>query len=91
MTNHTRRNPLYQTNSYATIKKTKTILVVNKCSSLAILIILMLAPNRGTTQERRISTAVPFLNIQTDARSAGIGGLGVASSADVFSQQGISY
>lgn len=69
------------------IKKIKTILVVNKWFSLAILIILMLVPNRGTAQERSISTAVPFLNIQTDARSAGIGGLGVASSADVFSQQ----
>ncbi|MDO4727842.1 MAG: type IX secretion system outer membrane channel protein PorV [Bacteroidota bacterium] len=36
---------------------------------------------------RAITTAVPFLMITADARSAGMGDVGVASSADGFSQQ----
>ena len=36
--------------------------------------------------ENVITTAVPFLQIAADARSAGIGDQGVATSADVFSQ-----
>lgn len=36
---------------------------------------------------RVITTGVPFLLITPDARSAGMGELGVATSADVFSQQ----
>jgi hypothetical protein len=38
-------------------------------------------------QERVISTAVPFLLVSADARAAGIADIGVATSADVFSQQ----
>ena len=34
-----------------------------------------------------ITTGVPFLLITPDARSAGMGELGVATSADVYSQQ----
>ena len=37
--------------------------------------------------ERVITTGVPFLLITPDARAAGMGELGVASSADAFSQQ----
>ena len=41
----------------------------------------------GTSQERRvITTAVPFLMIASDARAAGIGEQGVATSMDNFSQ-----
>lgn len=36
--------------------------------------------------ENVITTAVPFLQIAADARSAGLGDQGVATSADVFSQ-----
>ena len=36
---------------------------------------------------RVITTGVPFLLISPDARSAGMGELGVATSPDVFSQQ----
>lgn len=36
---------------------------------------------------KAITTGVPFLNIAADARSAGMGDMGVATSADVFSQQ----
>ena len=38
-------------------------------------------------QERAITTAVPFLNISADARASGMGDMGVATSADVYSQQ----
>lgn len=41
----------------------------------------------GQNNNRVITTGVPFLLITPDARSAGMGELGVATSADVFSQQ----
>ena len=52
---------------------------------LTVLIILIF--NLGLTQERRvITTAVPFLMIASDARAAGVGEQGVATSTDNFSQ-----
>ncbi len=42
----------------------------------------------GMAQENRvITTAVPFLTIAADARAAGMGDMGVATSTDAFSQQ----
>ncbi|MEO1010177.1 MAG: type IX secretion system outer membrane channel protein PorV [Bacteroidota bacterium] len=38
-------------------------------------------------QNRAITTAVPFLTIAADARAAGMGDMGVATSVDAFSQQ----
>ncbi len=38
-------------------------------------------------QDRVITTAVPFLTIAADARAAGMGDMGVATSVDAFSQQ----
>lgn len=38
-------------------------------------------------QERAITTAVPFLSVSADARAAGMADIGVATSADAFSQQ----
>lgn len=38
-------------------------------------------------QERVITTAVPFLSVSADARAAGMADIGVATSADAFSQQ----
>lgn len=38
-------------------------------------------------RDRVITTAVPFLQVAADARAAGMGDQGVATSADVFSQQ----
>lgn len=38
-------------------------------------------------QERPITTAVPFLTVAADARAAGMADMGVATSADAFSQQ----
>ena len=38
-------------------------------------------------QDRVITTGVPFLLITPDARAAGMGDIGVATSADTYSQQ----
>lgn len=38
-------------------------------------------------EQRTITTAVPFLSVSADARSAGMADIGVATSSDVFSQQ----
>ncbi len=38
-------------------------------------------------RDRVITTAVPFLNITADARAAGMGDMGVATSSDGYSQQ----
>lgn len=43
--------------------------------------------NAQQTELNSITTGVPFLNINADARSAGMGDMGVATSSDVFSQQ----
>jgi len=41
----------------------------------------------ANAQERVITTGVPFLMISADARAAGMAEIGVATSADAFSQQ----
>jgi len=51
------------------------------------LFISVLFSNRITAQERVISTGVNFLLITPDARAAGMGEQGVATSVDAFSQQ----
>jgi hypothetical protein len=45
------------------------------------------AQDNSTANQRVITTAVPFVLIAADARAAGMGDIGVASSADAFSQQ----
>lgn len=50
------------------------------------LICLFLFQN-SFSQDRVITTGVPFLLIASDARSAGMADIGVATSADAFSQQ----
>jgi hypothetical protein len=54
-----------------------------------VFVCLMLAGLTVLAQEdqRVITTAVPFLTIAADARSAGMGDMGVATSTDAFSQQ----
>lgn len=52
-----------------------------------VLLVIGLFIFKGNAQERVISTAVPFLLIAADARSAGMGDVGVATSADGYSQQ----
>ncbi len=48
---------------------------------------LLFALNIKAQNERPITTGVPFLLIAADARSAGMGDNGVATSPDAFSQQ----
>jgi hypothetical protein len=50
-------------------------------------ITFLFAFNCATAQERPITVAVPFLLVAADAKAAGMGDNGVASSADAFSQQ----
>jgi hypothetical protein len=55
---------------------------------LPLLITLLLMSNLfAQNNDRVITTAVPFLTIAADARSAGMGDMGVATSTDAFSQQ----
>lgn len=48
---------------------------------------LFLGLNSNAQTERAITTGVPFLLIASDARAAGMGDSGVATSPDAFSQQ----
>jgi hypothetical protein len=50
-------------------------------------IVFMCVFNFANAQENTITTAVPFLLVAGDARSAGMADNGVATSADSFSQQ----
>lgn len=53
---------------------------------IAVLLIII-STQLAKAQERVVTTGVPFLLIAADARSAGMGDMGVASSPDAFSQQ----
>ncbi len=52
-----------------------------------IFFLLIIANSYAQNDQRVITTAVPFLTIAADARSAGMGDMGVATSTDAFSQQ----
>jgi len=56
---------------------------------IALLIAIIIVSQNVLAQEnlRPITTGVPFLLIAADARSAGLADMGVATSADAFSQQ----
>jgi hypothetical protein len=54
---------------------------------IGLFFICLLAFQNSFAQERVITTAVPFLLIPADARAAGMGDVGVATTADAFSQQ----
>src|SRR5690554_8191146 len=54
---------------------------------IGLFFICLLAFQSSLAQERVITTAVPFLLIPADARAAGMGDVGVATTADAFSQQ----
>ena len=51
------------------------------------LIIIIITTFKTQAQDRVITTGVPFLLIAADARSAGMADMGVATSADAYSQQ----
>lgn len=54
---------------------------------LFLLTIVLVAAKGWAQEDRVITTAVPFLTIAADARAAGMGDMGVATSVDGFSQQ----
>jgi len=55
---------------------------------IALILTVLMASKFVKAQENRvITTGVPFLLIAADARSAGMADMGVATSADAFSQQ----
>lgn len=54
---------------------------------VTLLILIIISISSITAQERVITTGVPFLLIAADARSAGMADMGVATSADAYSQQ----
>lgn len=54
---------------------------------IALLFVCLFIISNAKAQENVITTAVPFLLVAADARSAGMADNGVASSADAFSQQ----
>ncbi len=53
----------------------------------AFIIYVLLIQNSFSQDNRVITTGVPFLLIAADARAAGMGDIGVATSADAYSQQ----
>ncbi|MEL4308089.1 type IX secretion system outer membrane channel protein PorV [Joostella sp. CR20] len=56
--------------------------------NLLLLSLLFVTPMlKAQEQSRVITTAVPFLTVAADARSAGMGDVGATTSPDVFSQQ----
>jgi hypothetical protein len=59
-------------------KKMKKLILFTSC---------LLAFSFANAQDRVITTAVPFLLVSADARAAGMADIGVATSADAFSQQ----
>ena len=65
----------------------KAINPMRKYFYLSVFTLLMSLKVLGQSNSRVITTGVPFLLITPDARSAGMGELGVATSGDVYSQQ----
>jgi hypothetical protein len=62
----------------------------NTMKKIAFILVAFTATFNAFSQNefnRVITTAVPFLQIAADARSAGMGDIGVGTSADVYSQQ----
>jgi len=61
---------------------------MNKMKKIALILTVLMVSQFVKAQENRvITTGVPFLLIAADARSAGMADMGVATSADAFSQQ----
>ena len=54
---------------------------------IIILCVCLLTVSYVVAQDRVINPGVPFLLVAADARAAGMGDMGVATSADAFSQQ----
>lgn len=59
----------------------------NRMKKIILITSCLLTFSMAKAQERVITTAVPFLLVSADARAAGMADIGVATSADAFSQQ----
>lgn len=59
----------------------------NQMKKIIVAISCVLGISSIYAQDRVITTGVPFLTVSADARAAGMADQGVATSADVFSQQ----
>jgi hypothetical protein len=59
----------------------------NNIMKKLILIFIGVVTTNAIAQDRSITTGVPFLQIAADARAAGMGDIGVATSPDTYSQQ----
>ena len=84
------KKPVYMYNSNLIIEHLSIFLTKISpeiMKKLSLLILLVLVNNLSAQEDRVITTAVPFLTIAADARSAGMGDMGVATSTDGFSQQ----
>ena len=51
------------------------------------IVLCLITISLAKAQDRVISPGVPFLLVTADARAAGMGDIGIATSADAFSQQ----
>ena len=60
---------------------------MRKMKKLLIFTLIAFVYKVSAQEDRVITTAVPFLTIAADARAAGMGDIGVATSVDAFSQQ----
>jgi hypothetical protein len=61
--------------------------MIKKIMKKLILIFIGVVATNAIAQDRTITTGVPFLQIAADARAAGMGDIGVATSPDTYSQQ----
>ena len=61
--------------------------MIKKIMKKLILIFIGVVTTNAIAQNRAITTGVPFLQIAADARAAGMGDIGVATSPDTYSQQ----
>lgn len=61
--------------------------MIKKIMKKLILIFICVVTTNAIAQDRAITTGVPFLQIAADARAAGMGDIGVATSPDTYSQQ----
>ncbi len=66
--------------------KMKKMKKMKKTLTIAIFILTIIPKSFSQDQPNAITTAAPFLLIVPDARAGGMGDVGVATSADVFSQ-----
>lgn len=60
---------------------------ISSSKTILLLALVIFSNQFVTAQERVITTGVPFLMVAADARAAGMGDQGVATSADAYSQQ----